>query len=71
MDEEVVLNQLIYSHQIHPRQRQQSVHLHQMFMCRHEFQQFRHRPKIEGLNNDKSKITKIRTPFFMLLSTET
>lgn len=57
MDEGVVIDQLVYSHQVHPRPHQQSVYLYQMSMCLHEIQ---HHPKIKGFNNEKSE--KRRTP---------
>lgn len=52
MDDGVAIDQLVYSHQVHPRPRQQSVYLQQMSVCLHEIQ---HLPKIDGFNNNKNK----------------
>lgn len=58
MDEGVAIDQLVYSHQVHPRPHQQSVYVQQMSMFLHEIQ---HLPKIEGFNNEKNKSEKLRT----------
>lgn len=55
MEDGAALDQLLYSHQIHPRPGQQSVYISQMSICLHEIQ---HRPKIEGFNNDIKKKKK-------------